>query len=150
MGLASLIAYKLHTVAKDAFGIKQELIRCTQCLAISLVAVLILDFFVEPIIHGIPAAAIVVGMLASLYFSIVVPVKTSYLSSRGKHFSTSTGKIKLFEEFLACEEGYQAFLKFSKKEFCTENVIFWKHCRNFDGTPDEAERIFQLFLKEGR
>lgn len=148
--LFAIIAYKIRGVGEDAFGIKLEITRFTESSAIMLIVFVIVDIFVEPLVHGLRAVPVVIGFLFNLYSSLIVPVRSSYKKAIVGKLSNDYGPLKEFEGFLISEKGYKAFLEFSKKEFSTENIIFWKYAQQFDGTWKEAVKIYNRFLAKGR
>lgn len=148
--LFAIIVYKIRTVGEDAFGIKLELTRYTQSLAVMLIVFVIVDIFVEPVVHGLRAVPVIIIFLFNLYGSLIVPVRSSYKKVMVGKLSNDFGPLKAFEDFLISEKGYEAFLEFSKKEFSTENIIFWKHYQQFDGTWTQAVEIYKMFLAKGR
>jgi hypothetical protein len=147
-----IIAYKLRSIGEDAFGIKRELKHCALFALLATFSFTILDVLMPPIFRGIAATAEVLPVLGILYFTLIVPVRESYVNAKyRKEGQVSDTRLKQFEDFLLYGDGaYDAFLEFARKELSTENVIFWKRCHQYDGTLNDAIQIYKHFLSKRR
>eukprot|EP00761_Pharyngomonas_kirbyi_P010216 gb/GECH01010234.1/.p1 GENE.gb/GECH01010234.1/~~gb/GECH01010234.1/.p1 ORF type:complete len:504 (+),score=114.62 gb/GECH01010234.1/:1-1512(+) len=122
------------------------------CIAVAYLTVSVVPSYHDRVEHQYwPAAMfLLIGIAIDLATNFVYPlIKTITWDQRTFQEMSQMGKESLYQEmlqFLNDDEGFKQFLEFSRREFTTENLLFWRCVQGFKSTDDEPLLKFHFIV----